>query len=145
MPAKQKAPGVFTFAGKCYSSTLFTKREGYCLQAFRGNVVVRQQALSILPRISQRKKKKSLPRNFAGFGIAPPEPGLWPDTWYHCPPTEEKLLFWSCISYYLFPTDHNCPVVWWKGCCVLKEHLMFWDILAVKSGLPPAPIGSRYF
>lgn len=59
MPAKQKAPGVFTFAGKCYLSTLLTKKGGYCLHAFGGNVVMWQEALSLLPRMSQEKNPPS--------------------------------------------------------------------------------------
>lgn len=60
MPAKQKAPRVFMFAGKCYLSTLLTKRGEYHSQTIRGNVVVRQQALSLLPRISQEKNQHIL-------------------------------------------------------------------------------------
>ena len=69
MPANQKAPGAFMFAGKCCLNTLITKG-GYGLHAFRGNVVVWQEALSALPRISQEKSQHP-PQNFAGkFSIA---------------------------------------------------------------------------
>jgi len=141
MLAKQKAPGAFTFVDKCYLSTLLTER-GYCLHACRGNVVMHQEALSLPPRKSQGKNHP--PWNFAvKFSTASPEAGLWPDT------VSLRSHRWEiaalCIFYYCFPMDHNCPVVWWKGCRVLKEHLVFWDKLTAKSGLPPAPFGRRSF
>lgn len=132
MPVKQKTPGVFMFAGKCYLSTPLTKRGGYCLHAFGGNVIVQQEALSLLPRLSQEKTTSSMKLcREVGHSSSRASTVIW-----HVvspPPTDEKLQLWLCVFYYLFPRDCDCPVVWWKGCCVQKEYMMFWDKLAVRS------------
>lgn len=108
------------------------------MHALRGNASVQQTAWPLLSRVSQEEITSSMKLcREVGHRSSRASAVIW-----HIVTARPQMR--NCCFDYAFSItrDRDCSVVWWKGCCVQKEHTMFWEKnQAVKSGLLPAPWG----
>lgn len=137
MPAKQEAPGACVFAGKCYLSTLLTKRRGCLLHAPRRNVSVWQTALPLLPSVSQEEITSSIKFcREVRHRLSRARAVIW-----HIVTAHSQMR--NCCFGVHFLLPWTMTVLWCdgKGAVSRKSTQCFEKKQAVKSGLPLAPRG----
>lgn len=109
------------------------KRIRLRVHALRGNVSAWQTALPILPSVSQEEISSSMKlRREVRHRFSRASAVIWHIVTAH--PQMRNCCFGCAFS---ITRDHDCSVVWWKGCCVQKEHTTSWG----KSGFLPASWG----